>query len=722
MDNINRKYPVNTAVWIATALLSLEVFESNPACSKRDMYFKQKDIVQRAQMLAEGNVVNARCSQWCCADNYNSSNNYLRGDLQEDNSLRRLSCLDEFSDKTYPEELNMSDELIINDDSIRIDKLFNFIMNQYPKIIGNEININYIGVLNYLRDNIGVKYSDPNNPEISVEEKSRLLEVKQKGQAAVAELKKMAEAFAIKYKLDKCLPIKWLDGTNTKTGCYLWTQLKYKKYEDSPISISIFVERSNENDSRYRISMEIKNNGTHENVMNQYHKHLEIPLNTKAGLVYVSGSNELGIPKVINKPQDEIKQDIEMGKIDKVQVCKYVERKADETNLYYHTEISKAIKELIPYYEHVLEVKDDNISKYTERITGADRVSEERGVFQEMKQTNKIEFDKNLILYGPPGTGKTYNSVIYAVAICDGKSIDELTDYDIVLKRYNELKKLGRIAFTTFHQSYGYEEFIEGIKPVVNENKNDIGYIIQSGIFKKFCEKAKNNEPYVFIIDEINRGNISKIFGELITLIENTKRAGMLEAASAVLPYSNEEFSVPNNVYILGTMNTADRSIALMDTALRRRFKFVEMMPNAQVLRDIGSDKIYDGDIELDVAHMLETINQRIEYLYDREHTIGHAFFTELKDHPTVSKLADIFKKSVVPLLQEYFYEDYSKIMLVLGDNGKEDDKNKFILATEIKVNSIFKGDTSEIDIPDYSYEIQDEAFENIMSYVEITT
>ena len=362
------------------------------------------------------------------------------------------------------------------------------------------------------------------------------------------------------------------------------------------------------------------------------------------------------------------------------------------------------------FYGRAMEDSDEGVFSYKirEPLMEAIKMLEGRGAFQEMKELDK-EFDKNLILYGPPGTGKTYNSVIYAVAICDGKPIDELTDYDAVMSRYNELKKAGRISFTTFHQSYGYEEFIEGIKPIIDENKHDIGYTIEPGVFKKFCDNAKsitrtstgiestvieeNTEPYVFIIDEINRGNISKIFGELITLIESTKREGMPEAASAILPYSGDEFSVPSNVYILGTMNTADRSIALMDTALRRRFQFVEMMPDSDVLRKIHADNVED----LDVAAMLDKINERIEFLYDREHTIGHAFFTDLKDDATLEKLQSIFEKSVIPLLQEYFYEDYQKIQLVLGDNAKSDDSLKFIIDEKVVAKNIFKGNVEDV-------------------------
>lgn len=439
-----------------------------------------------------------------------------------------------------------------------------------------------------------------------------------------------------------------------------------------------------------------------------------------------------------------------------------------------------------------------------------------------------VEFEKNLILYGPPGTGKTYHSAIYAVAICDNKSVKdvEALDYDVVMTRYNALKTAGRIAFTTFHQSYGYEEFIEGIKPVMNEHQTsgDIKYAIEDGVFKKFCknaattfddawsklvEAAKANgnkyiftrrtgseisaqlmndelfsvqfagetsahndmpkrkikeiyeqhdyedrldipnggtrwvfdacyavvdtlvkeyclpedsaaahENRVFIIDEINRGNISKIFGELITLIEGSKRSGMQEAASATLPYSGKEFSVPSNVYILGTMNTADRSIALMDTALRRRFQFIEMMPDSDVLRKIHADKVED----LDVAAMLDKINERITFLYDREHTIGHAFFTGLQgENAKLEKLQSVFEKSVIPLLQEYFYEDYQKIQLVLGDNAKSSDDLKFILDEKVVAKSIFKGNVEDvIDLPEKRYTINKDAFGNINSYKEI--
>lgn len=337
----------------------------------------------------------------------------------------------------------------------------------------------------------------------------------------------------------------------------------------------------------------------------------------------------------------------------------------------------------------------------------------------EIWDSNMI-IDLNMILYGPPGTGKTYNTAIYAVAICNGEDIETVKErnYAEVMEQYRELVSAKQIVFTTFHQSYGYEEFIEGIKPKMN-TQDDIVYEIKPGVFKKFCDNARNSdEPHVFIIDEINRGNISKIFGELITLIEDCKRAGQKEEASAILPYSGDSFSIPSNVYIIGTMNTADRSIALMDTALRRRFSFVEMMPDSQLLQDI---KVIADGKEIDIAKMLDKMNQRIAYLYDREHTIGHAFFMKLKDSPTIETLQNIFEKSIIPLLQEYFYEDYEKIQLVLGDNGKENPDYKFISDENTKGKNIFKGKVEDLfDLPEKTYQINKNAFSEAESYIQI--
>jgi 5-methylcytosine-specific restriction protein B len=166
-------------------------------------------------------------------------------------------------------------------------------------------------------------------------------------------------------------------------------------------------------------------------------------------------------------------------------------------------------------------------------------------------------------------------------------------------------------------------------------------------------------KPYVLVIDEINRGNTSRIFGELITLIEASKRIGSDEAIRLQLPYSNDTFGVPDNLYLIGTMNTADRSLAQIDTALRRRFDFIEMMPQPQLLKYAVAG--------VDLRKMLEAINNRIEHLYDREHTIGHAFFMNLNEKSTIADLARIFKNKVLPLLEEYFFEDWEKIAKVLG-------------------------------------------------------
>lgn len=307
----------------------------------------------------------------------------------------------------------------------------------------------------------------------------------------------------------------------------------------------------------------------------------------------------------------------------------------------------------------------------------------------EQDKLNDVLFTRNQILYGPAGTGKTYNTINEALSIVYKIQKDTLKEIiqkelesrkipisnekirEEMNQRFNEYlkstdKQIAQIGFVTFHQSYGYEDFVEGIK--VKEVNGQLKYPVEAGVFKRFCKSAKDNptENYVLIIDEINRGNISKIFGELITLIEESKRADQLEELSVTLPYSNEQFSVPNNLYIIGTMNSSDRSLTSVDIALRRRFDFIEMMPEPNVLKDIQITDYKD----INVKAILETMNKRIQVLLDRDHCIGHAYFISLKNDASLEKLMKIFEKKIIPLLQEYFFDDWGKINLVLNKNG----------------------------------------------------
>ncbi|EAH6537553.1 AAA domain-containing protein [Campylobacter jejuni] len=411
--------------------------------------------------------------------------------------------------------------------------------------------------------------------------------------------------------------------------------------------------------------------------------------------------------------------------------------------------------------------------------------------FKIIKDNINNNIPLNQILYGPPGTGKTYHIIDKALEIFG----ENLESRDEKKAKFDEYARKGQIVFATFHQSYGYEEFVEGIKPIIDndENSQEVKYDVKDGIFKELCDKSlknyilsmqneneidldklifefanyinqdflnKGNEfplenkvsikkillnskdeyrsfllggsikspqrltidiikrdylnfknkkilsfkdikpkydsqsdyhgnaiyyfmfynklkefeniqnekfkikkeilkSYIIIIDEINRGNVSKIFGELITLIEPSKRIGAKEELKVILPYSGKEFGVPKNVYIIGTMNTADRSITSLDTALRRRFEFVEMMPDVSKL---------SMDCEgINLQELLKAINTRIEYLLDREKTIGHAFFIGVEN---LNDLKKVFKNKIIPLLQEYFYNDYALIDAVLNKNG----------------------------------------------------
>ena len=302
-----------------------------------------------------------------------------------------------------------------------------------------------------------------------------------------------------------------------------------------------------------------------------------------------------------------------------------------------------------------LTVKEDSKEKPETKEKPGIKVKEE--IHDEKSGKINSDFPLNQILFGPPGTGKTYNTVNMALDIvCPlaGGLKWETKSREEARRKYQEILPGGRIVFVTFHQSMSYEDFIEGIKPKTESGK--ITYEVKNGIFKELCAKAKEDKSqnYVMIIDEINRGNVANIFGELISLIEDDKRLGASEELHAELPYSHTIFGVPKNVYIIGTMNTADRSVEALDSALRRRFTFKEMMPKAELVPE-----------ENNVRSIFEIINQRIEVLKDREHQIGHSYFMGVENE---DDLKDVFYDKIIPLLQEYFYGDYEKIQLVLGE------------------------------------------------------
>lgn len=436
--------------------------------------------------------------------------------------------------------------------------------------------------------------------------------------------------------------------------------------------------------------------------------------------------------------------------------------------------------------------------------------------------TNLPQHPLNVIFYGPPGTGKTYTTVTQALKIVAPEYYAQFkNDREKLKTHFDALKKQGKIFFCTFHQSFSYEDFIEGIR--ANTEDGQIEYKIEDGIFKKICNAAKGqtdykpffsaslerfyqkldeadgrltlntssgnefdveyhgkstfsiypksnqtlkapyraslenienlyvtgnkagiynpsyvqgilsymqqecglqdfttisstvNQPYVLIIDEINRGNISRIFGELITLIEDSKRAGADEALDTILPYSKTTFSVPQNVYIIGTMNTADRSLAGLDLALRRRFTFEEMRPKTELLKGINVEGIK-------IDELLSIMNQRIEVLLDREHTIGHAYFMELKGEPSIKKLGEIFQNKILPLLQEYFFDDWEKINSVLGENGfiSKRDVDKRLFKVKNSTDEKNKDENSLNEKTMTIWQINTGAFAEKQKYVDI--
>ena len=258
----------------------------------------------------------------------------------------------------------------------------------------------------------------------------------------------------------------------------------------------------------------------------------------------------------------------------------------------------------------------------------------------------------------------------HAVWTVDRDMVDEqLPELIDKLKTFREFKPVDketrRYEYVTFHQSYCYEDFVEGIKPVMSEEVDEtLTYEVKPGIFKNMVKRASDdpNHDYALLIDEINRGNVASIFGELIALIEEDKRKGAPNELRAQLPYSRQEFVVPGNLYIIGAMNTADRSVEALDTALRRRFTFVAISPQPELIQQ-------PENLEVDLQRLLITINARIEKLLDKDHCIGHSYFMDIaQTNDPLGELRKIFATRILPLLEEYFYGDPAKIGMVLGE------------------------------------------------------
>ena len=643
--------------------------------------------------------------------------------------------------------------------------------------------------------------------------KSENLENKTKGQKVKSEFKKLGEK--IIQDFPEFLLAKCTDWQNSGyIYQYLWMQFKHKEYKNNPSSISIFIVKdTNKNAAKLLIETEIDEKNAKKSDYEAFSKALE-----KSTLFDNSWYWEDNNGTIFDTAMAAINSLHELTS-KKIKIVKHIQGPYSSTeSKRIINELKAAFKQLIPCYK--------NIYKYNEQI-------------QEYNIDNKslkFEQPKNQILYGPPGTGKTYNTVIKAMEIINPKLVQR--DKDGNVEKYNELKtefdklkQQGQIEFVTFHQSYSYEEFVEGIKPDL-ENGKDLRYKLQNGIFKTICNNAKelletkvkynfnkdnisvykilipdeslfayciendcvainwgndidisncdsqeeiiakipedfesrkqcisqlnlfklwidndlksgkdvivvipgsmntikgiakitgdyfynsdienghqqrkvdwirkninissdniynskfvsptitgmfndkinwdtflnlinnkNNSKSsnaVLVIDEINRGDISKIFGELITLIEEDKRIGKEHQMTVTLPYSRETFGVPNNLYIIGTMNTADRSIALLDTALRRRFDFEEMMPKPELLRG--------KDIEgVDLEQLLTKINDRIKNEYDRDHQIGHSYLMGVKNK---EQLERAYKNRILPLLNEYFYNDIDSVAKILN-------------------------------------------------------
>lgn len=623
------------AIWLAGAILTYEKFIEKENVKSEDLYFKQSEIVKKAEELNKDIIPPALASSHCVANATGSIYNYLVAGDFNDSIKRRISYYGEFNNQKERPALNREITVTTIMGQKKIAELYDFIEGKFT---------------HFILTNLIIEEDSP--------------------------------------KMNKCNINTILYGP-PGTG---------KTYNTVNYAVSII-----ENKEFKAICAE-----AYQDVFERY-----LAYKKQGQIRFVTfhqsyGYEEFieGIKPVLNDEAEEsIQYKIESG------VFKEFCEQAQQLKLTAHNQVMEGNKKVWKISlggsgKNWLKeecFKDNQIrigwdEEGTDFIEDGDYPSDTLYYFYEGMSVGDIVFSL--------GDQKH----IDAIGIITGEP--EWLEAEEDFKRSREVEWIATDIYENIYELNGKTNLVQQtIYELWRLSINDVNNLILKYSQNDQIDVEENTNNYVFIIDEINRGNISKIFGELITLIEPTKRIGAQEEMHVKLPYSKKDFGVPQNVYLLGTMNTADRSIALMDTALRRRFDFIEMLPNLNAVADIKVGNIH-------IQRLMEVMNARIEALYDREHTIGHAYFMSLKEDNSLENLATIFKNAIIPLLQEYFYEDYSKIQLVLGDHLKPK-QYRFILDEILSIKGLFGRDI-DIDLPETKYHLQASAFEEPSSYIGI--